>query len=39
MKNITYLINKKLDYIFEIYSDSPIIAYPYFCLILTVRRP
>ena len=30
-------INKKIDYIIDMYSDRPLIACPYFSLILTLR--
>ena len=32
-------INKIIDYIFEIYNEIPLIACPYFSLILTGRCP
>ena len=36
-EKITSSINTKIDYIFEMYSDSPLIECPSFSLILTVR--
>ena len=39
MKIISSWINKKRNYLFEMYNDSPIISYPQFGSILTGRCP
>ena len=39
MEKNTSWINKKIDYIFEIWKKSPLISCPCFSLILTGRSP